>query len=92
MAGRYFDIDFDADGRIGFIYDDAVLPIAQAVTGGPLEITRASDLEYEDGAWVPRIRDWVPGGAKCLGRFPTRGAAIEAEVAYLREALPGPPP
>lgn len=87
-ASGHHDLVFDEDGAVHFVYDDVLLPIVKAlVTPGTLEITRASDVEFEDGAWVPRIRAWVPGGAVCLGGFETRAQAVAAEVQYLERAL-----
>lgn len=87
-AGRYLDLTFGDDGSLGFVYADELLPIVKdVVVPGTLEITRASDVEFEDGAWVPRIRAWVPGGAVCLGGFDTRAKAVAAEVQYLERAL-----
>jgi len=78
-------IVFDPDGRFGMLYDDRALPYISTL--GKTETLRASDVEPDGTGWSARIRDWVPGGAAKLGPYSTRQEALEAEIAYLREAL-----
>ncbi len=81
-------------GKAAAIYNDALLPYFKKL--GPYEIARASDVEPDGQGWSARIRPWVNrigfaqklSGLKIrLGPYPTRQAALDAEVAYLRHVL-----
>lgn len=81
---------FIEDGRVSFIYHDDLRPFLDALAG--VEPQRASRVEMVPG----RPGDWYvdftllaqqlqrPELAICLAQvFPTRVAALEAEVAFL---------
>jgi hypothetical protein len=80
------ELTFGVDGRVRTLYSDDAAELVRGI-GGVLETHRASDVEPDGEGWSAWIRDWVPGGPQKLGPFPTRAAALEAEVAYLRERL-----
>lgn len=70
-------------GQARGVYDDRWRAILEAL--GALQVTRASEVEYE-----PASGDWVatlPGSGTEIARGRNRGAVIAAEVAYLEERL-----
>lgn len=72
-------ITFEVDGRVKFIYDDAVAEVASEV--GPLNIKRASHVEpTASGLWWA---DMSPVGGPQLGPFKMRAAALCAEREWL---------
>ncbi len=81
-------IRIEPDGRVAFIYDDALLGVARALRGH-VERRRVSHVEpYRDG-WMA---DMSPVGGPLLladkltrTPFATRAAALEAERGWLRE-------
>ncbi len=74
--------NFDADGRMAFIYDDAGAGVAREV--GTLDIRRASHVEPTlDGGWVA---DMSPVEGPLLGPYMTRAEALEREVEWLTQA------
>ncbi len=82
------EIVFELDGRTRWIHDDrfAGRELAEAL-GAPLRISRASAVEpTEDGRWCA---DLAPVSGPVLGAFDTRGEALAAEVAWLRENVIG---
>jgi len=70
------------DGVARSVYDDRFAPIYAALGRG-LDVERASDVEYEGGAWVARLRD----SGRVISAGPSRAAVIAAEVAYLEGVL-----
>lgn len=89
-------ISIHEDGTIEALYDDETAPLLhEVVEPGSLRIRRASDVEpMENGqGWTVYVRSWLPCGDVFLGPggvgdrtpFPTRAAALEAEVRYLQE-------
>ena len=67
-------------GQAVMLYDDAALPVMNAL-GTPVT-RRASHVEpSEDGTWSA---DMSPVGGPVLPGYPTRAAALQAEVAWLR--------
>ena len=71
------DLVVDPAGRVRFLYGEALDPHA---LGRPV-ITRASRVEPDDrGRWSPELS---PVGGPVLGPFRRRGAALEAERAWL---------
>jgi hypothetical protein len=67
------------DGTIQAIYSDRLTGLLAL---GETKIERASDVEPADGGWVA---DMSKSGANVkLGPFPTRQAALDAEVAWLQ--------
>jgi len=90
-----FEILIDADGGVQFVYDDAV---AALYDGEPSTTARASHVEPFGGGWIADMRpvggpvlyaDGPCDGDACAHHppFPTRAAALGAEVAYLRERM-----
>ena len=69
------------DGSIEFIYSDDLMPLADL---GQYSSFRASHVEPEGREWTA---DLHPVGGPVLGPFPTRKAALDAEVAWLQENL-----
>ena len=70
-------------GQAHGVYDDRWRAILEAL--GPMQVTRASEVEYEPGTG-----DWVatlPGTTTEIARGRNRGAVIAAEVAYLEGRL-----
>ena len=86
MDTEYDEIIFDLDrGTVGAIYSDAVMSYLREVTADT-KTRRASDVEPDEaGGWTATMRPWI--GGITLGSFPTRAAALEAEVNYLRRVL-----
>lgn len=77
------------DGTIRFIYGD---DLAGLLSEGEAEVTRASHVEPYDGSGGFATQDGVrwtadmrPVDGPVLGPFPTRQAALDAEVAWLQE-------
>lgn len=77
------------DGSARFIYSDALAALAKA-TGGTMVVKRASHVEpTDDGQWAADMSPVAPG--LVLGPFPTRAAALTAEVAWLEaNGIPAP--
>lgn len=73
------------DGRLTFVYDDAV----HASLGklGRVRITRASSVEFDHarGGWMADLSPTLPGVV--LGPFESRTAAVAAEIARLEATL-----
>lgn len=80
-------ITFEVDGRIKFIYDDALAGVAKEV--GALTIKRASHVEPgDDGCWYA---DMSPVCGPLLGPFDTREEALTAERVWLvTHSIPRP--
>ena len=77
-------IVLDEDGTIRFIHDD---DLALLLACGAASIARASHVEpNEQAQWEA---DLEPVGGPTLGPFPTRRAALQAEVAWLNEHVLG---
>jgi hypothetical protein len=73
-------IKIDDDGRISFVYDDA---LADLLTVGEAIVTRASHVEpAPGGGWTA---DMGPVAGPVLGPFPLRADALAAERAWLAE-------
>ncbi len=71
-------IKITRDGRIQFLYTDALQPLC---TIGSAIIRRASHVDpTPDGQW---IADLSPSHGPTLGPFPTRSAALTAEINWL---------
>lgn len=70
------------DGVARSVYDDR-FALIYAALGRSLDVERASDVEYEGGAWVARLR--ASGAVIAAG--PVRADVIAAEVAYLEGVL-----
>jgi len=97
-AAMELEIIIDADGHIGAIYSDALLPYLAAI-GDQVETRRASDVEPDGTGWSAWIRPetwwsrilvavgaWLCRVGACkLGPYPSRGEALAAEVAYLQQ-------
>lgn len=62
------------------IYSDEAVDLLEAV--GNVAIERASHVEPVSGGWSA---DLSPVGGPVLGPFARRGAAIEAEIVWLKE-------
>lgn len=82
---RDAELIVEADGEIRFVYDDELAEIVRSV--GPLEIRRASHVEPSvlkggDAGWWANLRP-VRGGI--FGPFGARAAALDFEVAWLRD-------
>ena len=76
-----------ADGTVRFIYDDELAAMLDLPGSDTVSIQRASHVEpTADGRWTA---DMAPMGAGVLGPFPTRAAALAAEVAWLETKLFG---
>lgn len=74
------EITIAPDGTARAIYSDALRPFMAA---GEATIRRASHVEpTADGRWEA---DMAPVGGPVLGPFEERAAALDAEVAWLRE-------
>jgi hypothetical protein len=67
------------DGRIAFVYSDALAPL---VAAGDATIVRASHVEPAPGGWQA---DMTPSGGGLLPVCALRADALAAEVAWLRE-------
>jgi hypothetical protein len=82
-ADSKVDVVIDNDGRIRFIYSDALA--AAFEDDGTLRIARASHVEpHRDPAYAGWwVADMSPVGGVVLGPFKTRGEALAREVAYL---------
>lgn len=77
------DILIDPAGVVRFVYDDALAPLLEQ---GAATVRRASHVEpAADGrSWTA---DLTPSAGPVLGPFPTRGAAVDAEVEWIRKRL-----
>ena len=62
------------------VYDDKYRALYENL--GALKVTRASNVEFEDGDWVARL----PDGTE-IARGKDRGQAIKDEVSYLEARL-----
>ena len=81
-------ITVEVDGRIKFIYDDSVAEVMQEV--GPLEVKRASHVEFDNsnGFWWA---DMSPVGGPKMGPFIGRNTALAMEREWLEErGIPRP--
>lgn len=67
------------DGTVRFIYHDALRGLLAL---GTAEIRRASHVEPVGTHWSA---DMTPVGGPVLGTFPTRQAALDAEVQWLEQ-------
>jgi hypothetical protein len=63
------------------VYDDRWLPMFEAL--GCVRIARASEVEYESGAWVARLI----GTGEVIATGRVRSEVIKAEVEFLEEGL-----
>jgi hypothetical protein len=73
------DLVVDPAGRVRAVYAEAIDLRAL----GPVRIRRASHVEpTPDGRWTADMR---PVTGPVLGPFETRGEALDAEHAWLRE-------
>ena len=63
------------------VYDDKWRPIFEAL--GPWTVQRASDVEFEEGLWVARLK--ATGEVIALG--PNRSEVIAAEVRWLNQRM-----
>jgi hypothetical protein len=82
MKTRDVVITIDLDGRVSFVYDDA---LANVLDEGEARIRRVSHVEpAPGGGWEA---DMSPVDGPKLGPFPTRGDALEAERDWLSEHL-----
>ena len=71
-------IKITRDGHIQFIYADTLQPLCAL---GSTTIRRASHVEpTPDGQWSA---DLTPSHGPTLGPFPTRAAALAAEIDWL---------
>lgn len=93
------EITFTDDGDMQAVYSDA---LAELFAGERMETRRASHVEpHPKGGWLADMRP-VGGPVLCadgsagrtginhvkrLAGFPTRQAALDAEVAWLRERM-----
>jgi hypothetical protein len=72
----------DESGGVHFIYDDALRGLLEE---GEAQITRASHVEPANANGSTQwIADMAPSGGEVLGPFPSRAAALAAEVTWLR--------
>lgn len=77
-----FIVTVDPDGRLCFLWDDRLAPLAAQ---GATEIRRASHVEpAEAGGWMA---DLSPSGGPVLGPFPLRADALTAERAWIEARL-----
>ena len=72
-------ITVQSDGSLQFIWTD---DLAELVTLGTAEITRASHVEPVGTEWVA---DMGPSGGPILSGFAKRSDAIDAEIAWLKQ-------
>lgn len=72
-------IAVQSDGSLQFIWTDE---LAELVTLGTAEITRASHVEPFGTEWRA---DMGPSGGPVLSGFVKRSDAIDAEVAWLKQ-------
>lgn len=66
--------------QVQAIYSDDAAEMLESV--GNVAIARASHVEPAQGGWSA---DMSPVGGPVLGPFDRRGAAIDAEIAWLKE-------
>jgi len=66
--------------QVHAIYSDDAAEMLELV--GNVSIARASHVEPAQGGWSA---DMSPVGGPILGPFDRRGAAIDAEIAWLKE-------
>lgn len=66
--------------QVQAIYSDDAAEMLKSV--GNVSIARASHVEPAQGGWSA---DMSPVGGPVLGPFDRRGAAIDAEIAWLKE-------
>lgn len=77
-----FIVTVDPDGRLHFLWDDRLAPLAAL---GTAQVRRASHVEpAEGGGWMA---DLSPSGGPVLGPFPLRGEALNAERAWIEARL-----
>jgi len=69
------------EGRMVAVYSDALLPVADRL--GEKTIDRASDVEWQDGAWEAKSRQT----GEILAREPTRERALQLEVKAIESNL-----
>lgn len=74
------ELVISADGSVQAVYDDNLRDLFPE--GG--ETFRASHVEPSGGQWTA---DLSPVGGPVLGPFGLRQAALDAEVAWLRERM-----
>jgi len=78
-----YSIAVNPDGIVRCIYDDALLPVFEAL--GTPHITRASCVEpYYGGGW---FADMSTIGGSLLGPYRLRSDALAVEVQWLRDNL-----
>lgn len=71
-------INVNADGTLGFVYDDDLEPLLGL---GEHEVRRASHVEMAADGWMA---DLSPVSGPVLGPFPLRADALRAELDWLR--------
>lgn len=81
MATEKFSLVIRPTAVVEAVYSDAGVGILRAI--GDVAIARASHVEpTDDGRWQA---DMGPSGGPVLGPFHLRCAAIDAELAWLKE-------
>lgn len=74
------EIRIDKDGNIRTIYNDALVDLLEE---GQARVTRASTVEPDsNGLWVV---DLTMSGGPVMQGFKLRQAALDAEVAWLKQ-------
>lgn len=66
-------------GQVTCVYDDRFLPLLEAL--GTLQVTRATDVEFEDGEWVARLCST----GDVITRGLSRNEVITQEVKWLED-------
>lgn len=74
------EITLLVSSQVQAIYSDDAAEMLESV--GNVSIARASHVEPTQGGWSA---DMSPVGGPVLGPFDRRGAAIDAEIAWLKE-------
>lgn len=82
---RELVIDIDAQGRLQFVYDDALAPVLAL---GEADVRRVSVVSWTVGGWVS---DLSPVSGPTQGPLASYAEAVAAEVAWLQKSGPTPP-
>jgi hypothetical protein len=78
-------VNITPEGRITFVYDDALSSLLEC---GTSQVTRASHVEPTgDGRGIWWRADLSPSNGPQLGPFPSRAAALAAEIEWLESNL-----
>lgn len=101
---KTIQLQISEDGSIRSLYQDGIIPALEELAGAAPSVSRASDVEFENGGWSVRahhdtelairlvVRDgkYVRVVAKEgeLAIFPNREDALEAERSLFWELLP----